>query len=443
MDEEYDVVVLGTGLTECILSGLLSVEGKKVLHMDRNDYYGGECASLNLSQIFGKFRKDAKAPESLGKDRDYNIDLIPKFAMANGEFVKILVYTDVTRYLEFKQVSGSYVYRDGRIAKVPGSEIEAVSSPLMGIFEKRRAKRFFEFIQKYELDNPATQEGIDVKTVPMSEIYKKFGLEPGTQDFIGHAMALHLDDSYLTEPALQTYENIRLYMGSLARYGKSPYIYPMYGLGDLPQSFARLSAIYGGTYMLNKTVDEIVYGPDGKVVGVRSGDETVKCKAVIADPSYVPSKVKKIGQVIRSICILNHPIPNTGDVDSLQLIIPQNQLNRKHDIYIAAVSFEHRVSAKGYWIAMVSTIVETGVPENEIHPAVQLLGPVLEKFNSVVDIYEPVSDGKDDNVFISKSYDSTSHFETVTDDVKDIYARYWGKPIDFQGKIKRGDEEAE
>lgn len=45
------VIVLGTGLTECILSGLLSVEGKKVLHMDRNDYYGAESASLNLTQV--------------------------------------------------------------------------------------------------------------------------------------------------------------------------------------------------------------------------------------------------------------------------------------------------------------------------------------------------------------------------------------------------------
>ena len=45
------VIVLGTGLTECILSGLLSVEGKKVLHMDRNDYYGGDSASLNLEQV--------------------------------------------------------------------------------------------------------------------------------------------------------------------------------------------------------------------------------------------------------------------------------------------------------------------------------------------------------------------------------------------------------
>jgi len=32
MDEEYDVIVLGTGLKECILSGLLSVDGLKVIH---------------------------------------------------------------------------------------------------------------------------------------------------------------------------------------------------------------------------------------------------------------------------------------------------------------------------------------------------------------------------------------------------------------------------
>jgi hypothetical protein len=30
MDEEYEVIVLGTGLKECILSGLLSVDGLKV-----------------------------------------------------------------------------------------------------------------------------------------------------------------------------------------------------------------------------------------------------------------------------------------------------------------------------------------------------------------------------------------------------------------------------
>jgi len=46
---------MGTGLTECILSGLLSIEGKKVLHLDRNDYYGGDSASLNLTQVRSLF----------------------------------------------------------------------------------------------------------------------------------------------------------------------------------------------------------------------------------------------------------------------------------------------------------------------------------------------------------------------------------------------------
>jgi RAB protein geranylgeranyltransferase component A len=45
MDEEYDAIVLGTGLKECILSGMLSVSGKKVLHIDRNTYYGGESGN--------------------------------------------------------------------------------------------------------------------------------------------------------------------------------------------------------------------------------------------------------------------------------------------------------------------------------------------------------------------------------------------------------------
>jgi Rab GDP dissociation inhibitor len=72
----------------------------------------------------------------------------------------MLVHTDVTRYLEFKQIAGSYVYRDGRIAKVPSNEMEAVRSPLMGIFEKRRMKKFMEFIGQYKEEDPTTHQGL-------------------------------------------------------------------------------------------------------------------------------------------------------------------------------------------------------------------------------------------------------------------------------------------
>ncbi|KAI0041797.1 rab GTPase activator [Auriscalpium vulgare] len=436
MDEEYDVVVLGTGLTECILSGLLSVEGKKVLHMDRNDYYGGDSASLNLTQLYRKFRPDQTPPTELGRDRDYAVDLVPKFIIASGELTKILVHTDVTRYLEFKQIAGSFVYRDGRISKVPSTEMEAVRSPLMGLFEKRRAKKFFEFLQNWKDEDPATHQGINLDTDSMKAVYEKFGLEPGTQDFIGHSMALYLDDDYITKPARPTYDRIVLYTSSMARYGKSPYIYPLYGLGELPQSFARLSAIYGGTYMLDKQIDEIVTDADGKFIGVRSGDETVKAKQVIGDPSYFGAgkdggklRVVEEGKVVRAICILKHPIPGTEDTDSVQIIIPQNQVGRRNDIYIAMVSSTHNVCAKDVYVAIVSTIVETERPEQEIAPGLQLLGPIYDKFISVSPLYTPTSDGKSDNIFVTRSYDATSHFETVVEDVQDVWKRVVGSDL--------------
>lgn len=38
----------------------------------------------------------------------------------------------------------------------------------------------------------------------MNDVYKEFGLEDNTIDFMGHAIALHYSDNYLMEPALET-----------------------------------------------------------------------------------------------------------------------------------------------------------------------------------------------------------------------------------------------
>jgi Rab GDP dissociation inhibitor len=136
------------------------------------------------------------------------------------------------------------------------------------------------------------------------------------------------------------------------------------------------------------------------------------------------------------------------------------------DIYIAAVSASHNVAAKDVWIAEVSTIVETSVPEREILPGLQLLGTVVDKyvlflfllpllyplfiptfsillpaairrrrmplttrFISITPLYAPTSPGTDENIFITKSYDATSHFETVVEDVFDVWQRVKGEPL--------------
>jgi len=436
MDEQYDAIVLGTGLKECVLSGLLSVAGYKVLHMDRNNYYGAESASLNLDQLFQKFGK--QNPGNLGPNRDYNVDLVPKFIMASGTLVKMLIHTDVTRYLEFKSVDGSYVVKGKQVHKVPATDTEALKSPLMGMFEKRRAKKFFMYVQEWEADNPKTHQGLNVDSLPTSEVFKHFGLSDDTIDFVGHALALHRDDDYLSKPGRDTVERIRLYVDSLARYQKSPYIYPLYGLGELPQAFARLSAIYGGTYMLSKPFEGVVI-EGGKVVGVRSEGEVARCKFVIGDPSYFPDKVKQVGQVVRTICFMDHPIPNTNNSESCQVIIPQKQVGRKSDVYISCISASHNVCSKGKYIAIISTTVETDNPEKELQPAFEIIGPVLEKFTNVTPSLMPTDDGAEDKIFVSESYDPESHFDTTCNDIMSIYKRVTGKDVDLSPPEKKGE----
>lgn len=93
----------------------MSVNGKKVLHMDRNPYYGGESSSITpleevkdrwdlcsapraavlfsfftprvfcFPQLYKRFNLPDTPPESMGRGRDWNVDLIPKFLMANGQ----------------------------------------------------------------------------------------------------------------------------------------------------------------------------------------------------------------------------------------------------------------------------------------------------------------------------------------------------------------------
>ena len=72
--------------------------------------------------------------------------------------------------------------------------------------------------------------------------------------------------------------------------------------------FSRLSAIYNGTFMLDRPDPTIVFDANGKVVGVRHGEYVAKANTVICDPSYTSKgvfgeeekpldKCTKVGQV--------------------------------------------------------------------------------------------------------------------------------------------------
>ena len=49
-----------------------------------------------------------------------------------------------------------------QVQKVPVTPMEAMKSNLMGIFEKRRAGKFFGYVQDYDEKEPKTHNGMDL-----------------------------------------------------------------------------------------------------------------------------------------------------------------------------------------------------------------------------------------------------------------------------------------
>ena len=461
--EQWDAVILGTGMKECLLSGLLSVAGKKVLHLDRNPFYGGDSASLDIHQFYKKFGiAEPPSEAELGKLRDYSIDLVPKFMMAGGQLVKVLIHTGVHNYMEFKPVDGSFVFSSSakKICKVPATAEDAMKSSLMSMMEKTKMVQFTLWVRKCKLSDRSTWKAgtiskttLALDTMTGDKFFGYWGLGKTTIEFLTHSCALYRDESYKSRPAIEIVKRMQLYLDSMTRFAgmTSPYLYPLYGLGELPQSFARLAAVHGGVYMLNRGGNddspvfgegkfEAVRGDDGVAVGVKVMETTANAKCVIADPSYFPDLCEKKGVVIRAIAIVNQPVEGTekSNASSHQVIFPGASIGRTNDVYLFYCSQSHKVAPEGKYIVFISTNVEgemaegmstSQLAERELGAGLAVLKGVVKIFYDQYDQYVPKADGTKDRIFLTESFDPTSHFETAITDVLAVYKRITGEAL--------------
>ncbi|TMW68992.1 hypothetical protein Poli38472_001148 [Pythium oligandrum] len=213
LETEYDAVVVGTGMAEAILAGALARVGKKVLHLDQNDYYGSNYASFPLEQFLRWTRNEDITPRRFDEDDDapkkpleasapsetstatrvlpmkssfqchlveegfsehvseelqqamkkkssqFSIDVNPRLVLSSEEIVQILITSGVGRYLEFAAIERTYVhFQDAKdkdnttvdtVWDVPCSKKDVFSSKLLGMVEKRMLMKFLQFVADY------------------------------------------------------------------------------------------------------------------------------------------------------------------------------------------------------------------------------------------------------------------------------------------------------
>eukprot|EP00759_Apiculatamorpha_spiralis_P030817 PhF_6_TR32399/c0_g1_i1/m.48069/K17255/GDI1_2; Rab GDP dissociation inhibitor len=432
MEPHYDVVLLGTGLTECVLAGMLASEGKTVLVLDANPYYGADCASLTLQECYTLHGRTPVTPIPVTQNNQYAIDQVTKLVLASGKLTKILISTGVVQYeTDWMVVDGSYVQQGKKLYQVPVTPEEALSSNLMGFFEKRRCAKFLlQCLEGKLSQNEQATTG---------SVFKEFGLEDSTQTFLGHTVALYNADTYLTsKPMKETASRIVTYYDSLMKFSKSPYIYPLNGMSVLPQLFARYCAARGGVFRVGCPKFDIDWETRSITVAEADGSQVVvSCDVLVSNPFYIPKPQKCcVGRVVRCVCVLSHPVQGISPPqDSCQIIIPGKETpGRSHDIYITVLSSVHKVCPAGKYIALISTTAETPNPENEIEYGLKWVRPVEDMFIQVSDLVETSHPEKlrKQKVFVTKSYDASSHFESTAEDILELFEGILGKPFDLE-----------
>ncbi|EED95253.1 hypothetical protein THAPSDRAFT_2415 [Thalassiosira pseudonana CCMP1335] len=84
-DELYDVVICGTDLVQSILSSALSRAGKKVLHCDGNEWYGGFDAVLYAGSTLDSFIEGCAPPCSQKQKKERDSTITPSRSITDSD----------------------------------------------------------------------------------------------------------------------------------------------------------------------------------------------------------------------------------------------------------------------------------------------------------------------------------------------------------------------
>ena len=131
--------------------------------------------------------------------------------------------------------------------------------------------------------NTESDEMNDFKNFPEAGkfvvLMKQQKLTENLVHYVLHSMCMGNDSTTFKEGI----ERIRTYLTSIGRYGNTPFLFPMFGCGELPQCFCRLCAVFGGIYCLGRTISDIkiVDTNEEKTVTLNIGDQNLATKKLV------------------------------------------------------------------------------------------------------------------------------------------------------------------
>ncbi|XP_036695187.1 rab proteins geranylgeranyltransferase component A 1 [Balaenoptera musculus] len=448
LPSEFDVVVIGTGLPESIIAAACSRSGQRVLHVDSRSYYGGNWASFSFSGLLSwlkehqensdivnecppwqeKILENEEAIALSRKDKTIQhvevfcyaryekylftinyvhdflftclqkkpavriymalvatslldmlkIDLVTKLLYSRGLLIDLLIKSNVSRYAEFKNITRILAFREGRVEQVPCSRADVFNSKQLTMVEKRMLMKFLTFCMEYE-EHPDEYKAYE--EITFYEYLKTQKLTPNLQYFVLHSIAMTSETASSTIDGLRATKN---FLHCLGRYGNTPFLFPLYGQGELPQCFCRMCAVFGGIYCLRHLVQCLVVDKESgkcKAVIDQFGQRIISKHFLVEDSYFSENTCSHVQyrQISRAVLITDRSVLKTDSDQQISILTVPAEEPGAFAVRVIELCSSTMTCMKGTYLVHL-TCTSSKTAREDLEPVVQkLFTPYTEK----------------------------------------------------------------
>ncbi|XP_035567529.1 rab proteins geranylgeranyltransferase component A 1 isoform X2 [Canis lupus baileyi] len=280
--------------------------------------------------------------------RRFNIDLVSKLLYSRGLLIDLLIKSNV-----------------------PCSRADVFNSKQLTMVEKRMLMKFLTFCMEYE-KHPDEYKAYE--EITFSEYLKTQKLTPNLQYFVLHSIAMTSETASNTIDGLKATKN---FLHCLGRYGNTPFLFPLYGQGELPQCFCRMCAVFGGIYCLRHSVQCLVVDKESrkcKAIIDQFGQRIISKHFLVEDSYFSENTCSHVQyrQISRSVLITDRSVLKTDSDQQISILTVPGEEPGTFAVRVIELCSSTMTCMKGTYLVHL-TCTSSKTAREDLEPVVQKL----------------------------------------------------------------------
>ena len=285
---DYDVVIIGSGVGGLTCGSLLSKEGMKVLVLEQSHRIGGCCSNYDHDG----FQPDVGAVFVIGHEMYYKLFELLDLRLED--------------YLEYRLIDPVYdtILRDGTRTLLP-RDVDEMAEVVASInprdvdgyyrFCKDMEKIFKMYLSLLEMPMPELRNVGKLSHLAKRMVTKELFAATGVNAFLATRTLDKVVNHYFTDDRIRLmfgWENLYAalpahrctgLLSNITYMGRMGFYYPKGGMISIPKALRKIMERFGGEIKFSAVVEKITV-KSGKATGVRLADGTeISAKAVISN----------------------------------------------------------------------------------------------------------------------------------------------------------------